>query len=696
MSARAAGWLPRHYQAVLLALTGGLLGLHPLAESDTFFHLMLGRAVLSQGSRVVREPTAFRAFSDPCVVPEWLWDVASYGLYRLGGYVALTALNVTCGAAAGVLLLWLARRVAGTQGAWALLPALLASSAVATRLSDRPQSAALVLLPAFLLLAYVYRDRARLRARAALGLAALALLWAQLHGSFVLAPLLLLLVLAGEAHGPSLAERVRRHGPLLLALALAATTSAYGLGIGSYVLAHAGGDAVRHIEDMKRLSWASLSPFAGAREAALLCLWSLGALGLWRRGLAVSELALALLGAALAYTAMRFEIDACVLALPLAARALPPGAGARAPGAAGVWPRVAAVALALWLPLWSRSFVDQYFGPWPGGGMDSGRFPYLASRYLRKLPRGTPVLTSYAAGAPLGFWLDGRVRTYVDGRTPMYFDDTDYAVARDLAASPEVLSRVIARYGARAAVIERDSPACELLAQRWSVVVAEPRFTTFVPAGSAPPLQGLSACGELMLAPDACAREPELRAAARRLRALADTPYTRFVEVAAAVQCAPQRAGRYAARLQDERAARTFLRAQRNAHVAALLATGELDRAQALVLDSIGRRWMDGLRWLTTPLGERVPLSMARRWLQRGIDAMDDSAPPVLRAQLAIACAAEGDAECARLQATRAALWGEPAALAPLSWVAQHHPSARARADARAWLALLRPAAARP
>ena len=46
-----------------------------------------------------------------------------------------------------------------------------------------------------------------------------------------------------------------------------------------------------------------------------------------------------------------------------------------------------------------------------------------------------------AASGPLGFWLQGRVETYLDARTPLYFDDTDFGIARELWKHEDALER---------------------------------------------------------------------------------------------------------------------------------------------------------------------------------------------------------------------------------------------------------------
>jgi hypothetical protein len=82
-----------------------------------------------------------------------------------------------------------------------------------------------------------------------------------------------------------------------------------------------------------------------------------------------------------------------------------------------------------------------------------------------------------------------------------------------------------------------------------------------------------------------------------------------------------------------------------------------------------------------------------REIVEAAVAAASDHAAPELRANLAALCMAEGDAECVRFHALRAAARGSERAAAPLDWLRAHHPSPEVRADAQRWLALLAPGA---
>ena len=170
-----------------LAVASTAVTLHPIHESDPFWHMTLGRAVLAARSRTVVEPSSYLAEGTPRVVPEWLWDVLTYLLYQLGGWPLLQVLVAAMAAGCAVVVVaLLSRRSSGSMGALVLVSALV-MAVVSLRFRIRPQAAFLLLLPLVLLMTDAY-GRASGRRRWGLvgGVVLVQLLWAQLHGSHVI------------------------------------------------------------------------------------------------------------------------------------------------------------------------------------------------------------------------------------------------------------------------------------------------------------------------------------------------------------------------------------------------------------------------------------------------------------------------------------------------------------------------------
>jgi hypothetical protein len=361
--------------------------------------------------------------------------------------------------------------------------------------------------------------------------------------------------------------------------------------------------------------------------------------------------------------------------------------------------------------LWSAARVDAERGPLFRLGLREGDHPQAAARYLQQLPAGTSVFGEYTTGASLGFWLDGHARTFVDSRTLLYYDDTDWAVARDMLASSAAFEQGLERYGFGAAVVSRGSSACSLLAAAgaerggWVPVVVEANLTTFVrgtstsAAGAASvrdssvrsdAVRGLAPCGPGYLALDACRDGGvALRASLGRLARLGPSPFLQLLQVAERLQCHSGAVD--PAALPGEAESRTFRSTYRLYRAWALLAAGRLEPALDAIDAALDADDPLAARVLLEPEAGELPLGETRRLLERATRAMDDSAPPAFRARLALICQAEGDAECARFQGLRALLFGDEAARGPLLWAATNHPSARVRADLQRWLDPSRP-----
>jgi hypothetical protein len=682
---------------LLPALIGWCLGAHCVHDSDAFWHLMLGRAALRARSRIVPEPTALAVWSEPCHVKEWLWDVVTYGVQQLGGFTLLSVLPSVFGALLGYRLARLVEQSAGArlQPIHSVL-ATLPLCAVAEALDVRPNLAFFCLLVWLLQLSVRFASaEGRERTKLGVGLVLLCFFWVQVHASCVLAPLLFVLALldarfAGR-RDPALRSRLRGDGLVFIGMLLALTTGAHGFQVAQLVLTHAGGDAARHITDMRRFDWERFAPLSWHVPAIALALTGLGLLGMLVSGeLSASGLALAAFGGAMTFSAARFVFVWGLLLVPWAASGV--AALARSQDSRPLqrlqW---ASVVLAIPLVAWTAMRVDAAYGPLFRYGLREGDHPEAAARLLEQLPQGTRVFTEYTLGAPLGFWLDGHARTFVDSRTMLYFDDTDFALSRDMSVSASALSRGIERFGLNAAVVERDSSACMGLAARWIPVVIEARHTTFLSpelaeqSATSDGLPGLAPCGPLYFAPSACdVGGAELARSLSRLRSLRGSAFLQLMTAAATLQCQ----GRPVAltSLPSQAESRHFRSPYRLYHAWTLLLAGQIPQSLAAIEASLDAHDPLAARVLLEPAAGVLQLTDARRLLERAVQQMDDSAPPALRARLALVCMGQGDTECARYQGLRALAFGDESARPALLWAADHHASARVRADLRAWL----------
>jgi hypothetical protein len=675
-----------------VCLYAALLAWRPLDEADTFFHLTLGRAVLQFHARTVPEPTAFADFTDPAVAAEWLWSVFSYAAYRIGGFGALSTCGAILAAVAAYATLRLVRSYWRPDApfAWQLVVFTLVLSTIQCRVAVRPQLLLLAGLPLYLLATRAYA-RASLPRRFELGvgLALAVALWAQLHGSFVLAPAIFLIQVVRPPRSAVRSE-LRADAMVFTLLLAAMLCSAYGVHIGHFISSHAAGDAPRFVAEMSRASWASLEPTGTPSMLAYWLLMFLGMTGMFvARQLFVRELLLSALGIALLCTANRFLAEAALLAAPWAARSI----AALALHLEQAWTRVHAGSVHAALLLasagllgWTALFIQDERGPLLRGGLLTSAFPIYAPTVLRQLPVGTPVLTDYPSSAPVGFLTHGKLRTFVDGRTPLYFDDTDFAVQREMMRDGQALRNGLMRYGARAAVVRRDSEACVQLSQFWSVAMLEPLFTTFVQTAPAHAPSSLRACGVRYLAADSCV-DPALGASIAFVRKQGAVEFARYLEAERAVRCAGDAAAALRTLTVLAPSSRPYAVSFRRTWVEALLRAGRFEDAAVSMADAAHGDDPGIINLLQNPSAGQLPLELVRRILVSYVDTARDEADPAIRATLAEICARAGDVECARFHAVRAAVRGRRTGA--LDWLAQHHPVARARRDAQRWLEVL-------
>jgi len=694
----------RHAVLVLLGGVAAVNTWHPFIESDVCWHLTLGRAVARTHARTFPEPSSLADLGRLATAPEWLWDLVSYALYNLGGWTALTLLVCACAIGCVLMMGRLVARSApeASTPAWALTLSLSLVLGL-LRVHERPEAAVMVLLPsAMILAARVVTEAEPLRARrVAVGLTLLTVLWAQVHGSVLLAPL----VFAARAVPLPWATSATDRAPLrlraltLLAMLAAACTGALGPAVVLHVVQHTQGDAVRHIIDMSAPTLVYFDPRVSLHGPLYLALWGLSLAGMVAaRAVFWRELGWALLGLSLVATAVRGFGPAGVLGAPLVARAVQalsrevPARGRRAFALVAIAVSVGALGLML-----VRTQREQ--GPIGAVGLRAGHHPLGEARFLRTMPRGTRVLTSINAGGPLGWWLDGHVRTFLDSRIPLYFDDTDFGVMRDIGADAETAGRVTRRYRFDVAVVERRADAlCRALvgSGEWVPVGVSAGYSTFTRrsrVGSPPALQRLSPCETDYLAPDACGEDhgAALATEIERMRSWADPSFVNYLGAERIVRCSVGgvTVGALLALIPSSQEAGMYPGQRDGLLATILLNAGDVEGAADLVEARVRRGDVAALTVLGPALA-RSDRARLRDLLSAAARALDDRTPPQLRAQIATLCAAEGDAVCVRFHAVRAAALGARDALLPLCWLRTHATAAAARRDADEWLQHLR------
>ncbi|MDP9258273.1 MAG: hypothetical protein M3Q31_17235 [Actinomycetota bacterium] len=248
--ARVARVLDRAIPSPLLAipplwLALGLLSLASLRiRADTWFDLAAGRDIVQHGlphSDRLMALTAGHSWQDQ----QWLAHLTSYGLFDLGGLPLVSLVDAGC----LVLALSIAILAARSFGGSPLWIAAVASPLILIQVPSetRAQSFAMPLFAALVWL--LSRDARRPDRRILLVLPLLAL-WANLHGSILIACVLVLLRCAVGAGTALRGRRLRdlwRYVGLAAAAVLAPLASPYGLEMLDYYRSTATNGAFRSV-----------------------------------------------------------------------------------------------------------------------------------------------------------------------------------------------------------------------------------------------------------------------------------------------------------------------------------------------------------------------------------------------------------------------------------------------------------------
>lgn len=188
---------------------------------NAYFALFAGRYIVQHGLPHHNVFTTVNAGRD-WVDQQWLAHVLFYEVWSAGGYRTLTILNILLVSAGvtGVLAILVRRGVApGRAAAWSLL----AYAGAFSSSEVRPQSFAFALFPLLLWLLLDDADAPVLQRRT-LVVVPLLVLWANLHGSALMAAALVAL------YGGYRAIRSRPHLILAVAAPLALVMTPYGVG----------------------------------------------------------------------------------------------------------------------------------------------------------------------------------------------------------------------------------------------------------------------------------------------------------------------------------------------------------------------------------------------------------------------------------------------------------------------------------
>ena len=232
--------------AVAAALFAGAfaVGLAPTADGDLWWHLAAGRQIARTGSLLWTDPFTVSAAGRPWFDVHWLFQVALYGVYCIGGLTAIVLAKCLL-VAIGAMVQWAAVERQAGRRAGALFAIVFLGAMFLCRelLLVRPVIVTLVFVSLFFLLLERSRRSTNVAWTSLVPLALLQIAWANCQGLFVLGPALVAAYAVGswaEArhpmppgvdHAPAEPETCRRGalGIAFLLCVLACFVTPYGV-----------------------------------------------------------------------------------------------------------------------------------------------------------------------------------------------------------------------------------------------------------------------------------------------------------------------------------------------------------------------------------------------------------------------------------------------------------------------------------
>ena len=206
------------------ALFGAVSTRLPVGDSDVFWHLALGRDTLANGVQHV-DTYSWTVAGQPVSIDQWLGQVLWAAAWQLGDWRGVVALRaVAVGLLVGVIV-YAALRERPTRPLVAVLAALPAIVLTRFIWTERPELFGWVCFAAFIVLLRAARAGSD---RALYWIPALIIVWANLHGSFALGAVLMVLVAIEAAFAES--SRWRSYGVAALGSILGTLLTPAGIG----------------------------------------------------------------------------------------------------------------------------------------------------------------------------------------------------------------------------------------------------------------------------------------------------------------------------------------------------------------------------------------------------------------------------------------------------------------------------------
>ena len=464
--------------AVLAAI--GCAMVYPIDDLDVWWLLRSGAYMVETRSFPTTDPFSWPAFGAEWINHAWGFELLLYGVHRLGGTTALILMQALF---AVVTLAVLDRiiRAEGLPPGWAL--AVTAAGGLATYgfWTPRPQLVTYLGLAVFWAILRAYRDG---RADRLVWLPLITIVWANCHGGFMVGPVLIGLVLAGEAidrlSRGTASEAAPRPAPKLgrlAAVAVASFVATLATPFHYRVVLFPFHVLSDRFAQAFITEWAS-PPFqyGQIRMVEGLVLLTLALLVVTPRRARASDVLVLAAFLHFGLQAIRNIPLLVVVILPILARALHEALTERAPAVivrTGVHPRRAvlgATALALAFAAWWAYPAQGVGNLVPRLGV-AGTFPAGAVEFLKRTRPAGPLFNDYGWGGYLIWSLYPDYRVSIDGRAAVY-GPRRFAEHLEVADVRPRWRSTLDRLDPRLAVVQARSPLVIVLkaSSDWQVL----------------------------------------------------------------------------------------------------------------------------------------------------------------------------------------------------------------------------------
>jgi hypothetical protein len=412
--------------AVVLAAIGCAM-VYPVDDLDVWWLLRSGAYMVETRSFPTTDPFSWPAFGAEWINHAWAFQLLLYAVHRVGGTTGLILLQALFAAATFAVLLAILRRE-GTPRAGALVATAAGGLATWGFWAPRPQIVTYLALASVWAILRAWRDG---RADRLMWLPPLTLVWANLHGGFMVGPALIGLVLVGEiversfrglADPAAVRPRLGRLGLALVASLVASFATPFGYRAVLFPFQVLGDRFAQAFI----IEWASPGFQHGqVRMVEGLVLLTLALLALAPRRVPATDLIVLAAFLHFGLQAIRNLPLLVIVLLPILGRALAEVLAERAPGwvaRSGVSPRrfgLVAGALALVLAGWWLLPARAPRTVLPRFGV-ADVFPAGAVEFLKRARPPGPLFNDYGWGGYLIWHLYPDYRVSIDGRAAVH------------------------------------------------------------------------------------------------------------------------------------------------------------------------------------------------------------------------------------------------------------------------------------